>query len=210
MRGLVDHEGRFRFPTLAEGPAELAQAALAAAANWRFQPYRANGVPTPTFVITPLTFTATGMSEPASRPPAPGRPQPPPAPVTNSTVAGRAAVITSADVPGLTAATSKCAIAEDDVYGLTPAGAIKVGGGAREGPALERQYLSALRGPMGQGLRATRLGSTLLPDGTILDMYEVTYSGLNQPVRMYLDEYHSDTLKAPKGFTCAEPLKAPR
>jgi hypothetical protein len=107
-------------------------------------------------------------------------------------------------VPGLTAATSKCAIAADDAYGLTPAGAIKVGGGPREGPALERRYLSALRGPTGQGLRVIRLGSTLMPDGTILDIYEVAHSGLNQPVRMYLDQYHTETLKAPKGFTCAE------
>ena len=47
-----------------------------------------------------------------------------------------------------------------------------------------------------------------MPDGTILDIYEVAHSGLDQPVKMYLDEYHTDTLKAPKGFTCAEVLRA--
>ena len=211
IRGLVDHEGRYRFPSLAEGPAELAQAAQVAAANWRFQPFRANGVPTPTFVITSLTFTTSGMPEPMPGSPAARPPQPPPGtPLANSTVGGRPATIVSADVPGLIAATSKCAIAEDDAYGFTMAGAIKVGGGVREGPAIERAYLSALRGPAGQGLRAVRLGSTMGPDGTILDMYEVTHSGLDQPVKLYLDEYHTEALKAPKGFTCASALNSGR
>jgi hypothetical protein len=207
LRGTVDLDGAYRFPTLAEGPSELAPTASVAASQWRFQPYRANGIPSPVSVIMPLTFTTSGMPEA----PPPGAAQPgssgPPV-ITSSTIGGRSTTdFTTADVAGLTTATSKCEIAMDPSYGLTPGNAIKVGGGVQAGPARERQYLAALRGPLGEGLHIVRLGSTMAPDKqTILDLYELKYTGLAAPIRLLLDEYHEEPLKAPQGLTCAAPV----
>ena len=125
--------------------------------------------------------------------------------MTSSTVGGRSTTdFTTPDEPGLTAATSRCEIASDATYGLTLDGAIKVGGSFMDGPARARRYLSALRGPGGQGLRIVRRGSTIGSDkSTILDIYEITYAGLTAPIRVYVDQYHEEsTLKAPQGLTC--------
>src|SRR6185503_7317135 len=210
LRGMVDLDGAYRFPTIAEGPPELGPTAAAMASQWKFQPYRANGVPSPLSVIMSLTFTTSGMPEPM---PPPGTVTPPPPtaaagvpPVmASSPVAGRSTTdLTTPDESGLTAATSKCGIAGDGEYGLTPAGAIKVGGSFMEGPARARRYLLTLRGPAGQGLHIVRRGSTVGPDkSTILDLYELTYTGLAAPLRVYVDQYHEEsTLKAPQGLTC--------
>ncbi len=206
LRGTVDLDGAYRFPTLAEGPSELALTASVAASQWKFQPYRANGVPSPTSVIMPLTFTTTGMPEappPAATPPVSAG-APPPV-LTSSTTGGRSTTdFTTPDVAGLTPSTSKCEVATDAGYGFTPGNAIKVGGGFQAGPGRERQYLAALRGPSGEGLHVVRLGSTMAPDKqTILDLYEITYAGMPAPLRLLLDEYHEEPLKAPQGFTCA-------
>ncbi|HEX8703401.1 MAG TPA: hypothetical protein VF815_31485 [Myxococcaceae bacterium] len=88
-------------------------------------------------------------------------------------------------------------------YGYTPEDPIKVGGG----PQGEREYLQWLRGPEGQPLRFQRHGSCCsfkdpsLPLGSgLLDMYEVTYDGLKEPVMLYLDMYRRETPRAPAGF----------
>jgi len=60
MRGTIDLDGAYRFPTIADGPEELAATASTIASAWRFQPYRANGVAIPLSVITQLTFTSSG------------------------------------------------------------------------------------------------------------------------------------------------------
>ena len=209
LRGTVDLDGAYRFPSLAEGPSELALTASVAASQWKFQPYRANGVPSPLSVIMPLTFTTSGMPEappPGATPSAVSGPPPPV--MTSSVTGGRSTTdFTTPDAPGLTTATSKCEIALDASYGFTPGNAIKVGGGFQAGPARERQYLAALRGPSGEGLHVVRLGSTMAPDKqTILDLYEITYAGMAAPLRLLLDEYHEEPLKAPQGFTCAAPV----
>jgi hypothetical protein len=56
LRGIVDLDGVYRFPTIAEGPPELEVAAAAVASQWRYVPYRANGVAVPQSLITTLTF----------------------------------------------------------------------------------------------------------------------------------------------------------
>jgi hypothetical protein len=187
------------------------------ASAWKFQPYRANGVPTPLSFVTPLTFTTSGMPEP---PPQTGQPgantstgaAPPNAPttgppiMTSSTVNGRLPGLQSTDEAGLTAATSKCTIATDATYGLTIGSPVKVGGDFNNGPARERQYLMALRGPAGQGLSIVRRGTVMAPDQTILDLWEVSYTGLAKPIQIYLDEYHEEPLKAPQGLVCAVPV----
>jgi hypothetical protein len=88
-------------------------------------------------------------------------------------------------------------------YGYTPEDPIKVG----EGPKGEHEYLQWLRGPEGQKLRYVRRGSccgftdpSLPLGGGLLDMYEVTYDGLEKPVVLYLDMYRRDDPRAPAGF----------
>src|SRR6476646_6277691 len=103
---------------------------------------------------------------------------------------------------------SACAVSDEPVFATTKDHAVQVGGGAMYVAARERRYLDALRGPTGEPLTYKRIGSLLGPDGhTILDGYEVTYTGLETPITLYLDAYHfDDALKAPKGFVCAVPI----
>lgn len=104
---------------------------------------------------------------------------------------------------------SSCAVSEAPAFATTREHPVQVGGGTMYAAARERRYLDALRGPMGEAVRYRRIGS-LRPDNegrTILDSYEITYPGLEKPLVFYLDAYHfDDTLKAPKGFTCAVPI----
>lgn len=109
---------------------------------------------------------------------------------------------------------SACTAADEPEFAVTKDHPVQIGGGPMYVAARERRYLDALRGPMGETVQYRRTGSLPVdPDGrTILDRYELTYSGLEKPVAIYLDGYHfDDPLKAPKGFTCAVPfgLSAP-
>ena len=99
---------------------------------------------------------------------------------------------TTKDVPGLTAATSLCAISDDPEYGTTKEKPIQVGGGAMYVASRETKYLSALRGPEGQGMHFKRNGSTRGPDGTILDQYTVDYKGIEKALTLYLDALSLD------------------
>jgi len=100
-----------------------------------------------------------------------------------------------------------CAVSTDPKYGVSPSSPVQVGGGAMYGPARERRYLDALRGPDGQLVRYKRTGSTKAADGaTILDAYEVTHEGLAKPIALYVDEYHYSELRAPAGFICGQPI----
>jgi hypothetical protein len=91
----------------------------------------------------------------------------------------------------------------DPTYGLIPENPVRVGGG----PSGERAYLEALRGPQGEPVVSRRLGSCCefeTPNGFggmgMLDLYEVTYEGLDAPVRLYLDMYDEEEVHAPSGF----------
>jgi hypothetical protein len=71
------------------------------------------------------------------------------------------------------------------------------------GPARQRRFLQALVGPAGQPVTFRRRGS-LAPDAEmiILDLYDVTIAGADNPIELYLDLYRWDPPKAPKGFVC--------
>lgn len=108
-----------------------------------------------------------------------------------------------------TSATGSSAEASGEDYGTTEAQAIRVAGLAGRGPASERAYLDRLRGPLGQSIEYERQGSCCAfetPRGIggigLLDMYEVTYDGLDEPVVLYLNMYDppEGDLKAPAGF----------
>lgn len=72
----------------------------------------------------------------------------------------------------------------------------------------QRAYLSALRGPNGETVQFSRIGSCCefkSKSGVfgmgLLDKYEVNYQGLDEPVILYLNGYDYDSPKAPAGFT---------
>lgn len=99
--------------------------------------------------------------------------------------------------------TSASALHAGDTYGLVPENPVRVGGG----PEGERAYLEALRGPGGEPIAARRLGSCCAfetPHGFggfgMLDMYEVTYEGLDSPVTLYLNMYDAEPVRSPPGF----------
>jgi hypothetical protein len=203
VQGMLDLNGVPRYLAAADGPPELAEAAVASGSQWRLQPTRMNGAPIATPISLGVTFLPGNTPANASA----VAPSTGPTPSMSSTVGGRLTHdTTTPNVAGLDAASSKCSVTTDESYGVALASPVKVGGGVAAGPAREQQYMSALRGPAGQGLHFARLGSVLGPDKTILDMYEVSYPGLTQAIRVYVDEYRSETLQAPRGFTCAAPL----
>jgi hypothetical protein len=110
-------------------------------------------------------------------------------------------------VKGLTPTASQCGISSDATYGVTPANPIKVGGGPLYLASREVKYLSALRGPAGQGTHFSRGGSLPFPapagpDSVILDVYTIEYDGLDHPTRLYLDGYHWAQPVAPSGWLC--------
>jgi hypothetical protein len=99
-----------------------------------------------------------------------------------------------------------CAVAEDAAYAYTMEQPVQVGGSPAYGAARQRRYLDALRGPQGERIQYKRRGSVQGPDGTFLDAYDVTYEGLEGPVTLYLDWYHYNPQKAPRGFICGQPI----
>jgi hypothetical protein len=100
------------------------------------------------------------------------------------------------------------AAADEARYAYSEANPVLVGGDDPDGgPARERRYLDRLRGPDGQSVTYVRLGSCCpfeTPNAKLyglLDMYEVTYSGLAEPVVLYLNMYDPGEARAPDGFT---------
>jgi hypothetical protein len=108
---------------------------------------------------------------------------------------------TTPDVPGLTAESSKCALSSDKTYGVTEANPIKSGGGDLYMASRQVKFLSALRGPAGEGVHFKRSGSLRGPDGTILDAYAVDIKG-ERKTTIYIDGYHWSDPMAPVGFLC--------
>ncbi len=108
--------------------------------------------------------------------------------------------------PGVPA---KCTTSADPTYGLTPANPVQIAGGAMYVAASEERYLAALRGPDGQAIQYTRIGSRpqSANNPTILDRYDVWYDGLEKPISLYLDVYHYWEPSAPMGLSCGQ---APR
>jgi hypothetical protein len=99
-------------------------------------------------------------------------------------------------------------ISSDETYGYSVKNPIMVGKEGESGPVNERRFLNALLGPNGEEVTYNRLGSCCMFEspngfmgGGMMDKYEVTYSGLEKPVILYINMYDPGVLKAPKGFT---------
>jgi hypothetical protein len=108
---------------------------------------------------------------------------------------------TTADVPGLTAETSKCLPSTDPTFGLTMENPIKTGGGDLYMASRQLKFLNALRGPAGEGVHFKRTASMQGPDGTILDAYALDIKGDRKTI-LYMDGYRWSDPVAPKGFLC--------
>ena len=98
--------------------------------------------------------------------------------------------------------------ATDKTYGYSEKNPIMVGQ-EDGGPKAERRFLNALAGPNGEKISYQRDGSCcafftkngLFGDNGLLDMYEVTYEGIDKPIILYINMYDSDVLQVPVGFT---------
>lgn len=105
-------------------------------------------------------------------------------------------------------------VTEDVGYGYSRETPVNVGYGVKG----ERYYLSQLRGPNGQKVTYNRIGSSgeiksknpNAPMGVaVLDSYEVSYEGIETPIRLYINMYDYDGVPpAPAGFTFGEPLQS--
>ncbi len=102
--------------------------------------------------------------------------------------------------------------APDANYGLSDKNPVMVGGvEEREGPINQRRYLASLAGPNGEELSFHRRGSccpypseNAFGSQALLDVYEVWYEGLKEPILIYISLYDLGTLYIPKGFTKAK------
>lgn len=100
-------------------------------------------------------------------------------------------------------------ISDNETYGYTAKNPICVGGGMMQGAANQRFYLNGLLSPEGEDVIYVRTGSccafstknAMLNDIGLLDTYEVTWKGLEEPIILYLNLYDAAEVKAPKGFT---------
>lgn len=98
--------------------------------------------------------------------------------------------------------------APDASYGLSGENPVMVGG---RSPMNQRRYLASLAGPNGEELEFHRRGSCCayesengLMGSALVDVYEVLYEGLDEPILIYISFYDEETLFVPKGFTKRE------
>ncbi len=202
----LDPEGRVSSVNPVDGPQAIGQAASAAVAAFQFDVVRVNGVGTAQEMLVAVAATASDA-----------KPVPLPAPLIIETgppeEPGRELTLgpqspryetTLPDVAGLTPATSQCKVATDAAYGTTHSKPIKTGGRIA---TRHTQYLNALRGPAGQGIRYARVATAIGDDGiTRLDVYEVQSAALEKPMRLFLDFYRFEEPQAPLGLACATPI----
>lgn len=90
-------------------------------------------------------------------------------------------------------------------YGLSGKYPVKVG---EKSAANQRRYLASLAGPNGEELQFHRRGSccpykseNALFGSALVDVYEVLYEGLKEPILIYISFYDSEKLYIPQGFT---------
>lgn len=99
-------------------------------------------------------------------------------------------------------------VSEDPTYGYAQENPINVGIFKKSGVQPEYDYMKALRGPQGQELTYHRVGSccpfetenSVMGTG-FLDMWEITYEGLDEPAIIFLNAYEYESPMAPVGFT---------
>jgi hypothetical protein len=100
----------------------------------------------------------------------------------------------------------------DAEYGYSDKSPVKVGGGFGSGAERTYRFLNVLRGPDGQAVSYSRVG-TCCPfkspnspfDGeALLEVYEITYAGASQSRRLYFNWYDEAEVLVPFGLTSAQ------
>ena len=102
-------------------------------------------------------------------------------------------------------------IAVSATYGYTSEEPILMGDASRDPSQAVRRtyrYLNSLRGPEGEEISYTRLGSCCPFDtknaelgSGMLDQYKITYKGLAKPKIIYVNIYDAGEVLIPKGLT---------
>lgn len=114
--------------------------------------------------------------------------------------------------PGLNEALNSFIItkkASDKKYAFTEYYPVNVGfTSVEDGENNEKRFLNALAGPNGEVISYTLLESccpfpTTRTDmgAGMLDIFEITYNGLDKPIRIYLNKFERGELMIPIGFT---------
>ncbi|EDM43158.1 hypothetical protein SCB49_11804 [unidentified eubacterium SCB49] len=98
--------------------------------------------------------------------------------------------------------------APDKEYGLVESKPIKVG---ERSAVNQRRFIASLAGPDGQVLSFYRVGSCCpyasengLGGSALVDIYQVTYDGLKDPILLYISFYDFEKLYIPNGFVKRE------
>jgi hypothetical protein len=116
-------------------------------------------------------------------------------------------ILTSMVFSEVSPGNSACEVSSDPEYAFSMDKPVRLGNtDLYDGFAREQAYLSALRGPLDEEITFARVGSDVNKAGDILDVYEVTYTGLAKALKLYLDMYTYEEPLAPVGFTCPGPI----
>ncbi|MDT0559441.1 hypothetical protein RM697_12320 [Ichthyenterobacterium sp. W332] len=94
---------------------------------------------------------------------------------------------------------------DNEAYGLSGDHPVMVGDMS---VANQRRYLASLSGPNGEEISFRRRGACCSYKSknssfgsSLVDVYEVLYDGLKNPILVYISFYDKETLYIPKGFT---------
>jgi hypothetical protein len=102
-------------------------------------------------------------------------------------------------------------VSSDRAYGYGEKQPVLVGGGFDQGSDRTYQYLNTLRGPNGEPVVYSRIGtccsfkSPNSPFGgaALLEVYEIKVGGSSEPRRLYFNWYDSGEVFVPVGLTAA-------
>jgi len=104
-------------------------------------------------------------------------------------------------------------VATSGSYGYSAMAPVKVGGGFDKGGDRTYQFLNSLRGPNGEEVSYDRVGTCCpfdtpnspFEDGKgLLEVYVISYPGIDQPKRLYFNWYDEGDVLIPMGLTAAK------
>jgi hypothetical protein len=103
-------------------------------------------------------------------------------------------------------------VATSGSYGYSAMAPVKVGGGFDKGADRTYQFLNSLRGPNGEDISYDRVGTCCTFDTPnspfegkgLLEVYVISYPGLDQPKRLYFNWYDAGEVLIPIGLTATK------
>ena len=137
---------------------------------------------------------------------------PPPPQVTSATSTTQNGTVITADRIGRSRGSmSLSRHATDATYGYSEANPVKIGGGFEDGSDRTYRYLNSLRGPGGEAVRYDRVGTCCpfkaptSPFGEgLLEIFTISYPGLDRPKRLYFNWYEEGEALVPAGLTATQ------